>query len=129
MFITTSVGEKHSKRFRVDTVLEKRGESELGMVPAPHSGLKREKERAVFLSHSVGLAAQEGMLLGWLTDFSTMVQCTLAFKITAGPEAVWCAQGPGALTALGSCLTLTSKGGRGTRHLKGQLQTARAVLQ
>ena len=39
-----SVGEKHSRRFRVDTVLEKRGESELGVVPAPHSGLKREKE-------------------------------------------------------------------------------------
>lgn len=44
MIITMSVGEKHSRRFRVDTVLEKRGESELRMVPVPQPGLKREKE-------------------------------------------------------------------------------------
>ena len=56
------------------------------------------------------------MILGWVTDFNTMVQGTLAFKITGGPEAVWCAQRLGAVTALGSCLLLTSKNGRGTRH-------------
>lgn len=44
VIITMSVGEKHSRRFRVDTVLEKRGESELRMVPVPQPGLKREKE-------------------------------------------------------------------------------------
>ena len=77
VFTTLSVGEKLSRTFRVDTVLEKRGESELRMVPVPQPGLKREgiiqAERAVFLSHSVGLGAQAGTLLGWLTDFNTTV--------------------------------------------------------
>lgn len=44
VFITMSVGEKLSRTFRVDIVLEKRGESELRMVPVPQPGLKREKE-------------------------------------------------------------------------------------